>query len=83
MEIPMGDIINSYRQKLSDIIHTLTLKELHITQLEKKLTEKQEKIMDLQMKLDFYRITASGENLAEEPDDWKAPENGDHLDDRD
>lgn len=56
MEIPMQDLINSYRQKLSDVIHQLTLKELHIKSLEDTLNQKREKITDLQMKLDFYEI---------------------------
>lgn len=68
----MQDVINSYRQQLSDVIHRLTLKELHITKLEKTLDEKRQKIMDLQMKLDFYEI--ANENLANEPDDWEEPD---------
>lgn len=74
MEIPMQDVINSYRQQLSDVIHRLTLKELHITKLEKTLDEKRQKIVDLQMKLDFYEIAANQENLADEPDDWEEPD---------
>lgn len=70
MEIPMQEVINSYRQQLSDKIHSLTLKDLHIAKLEKKIEDKNNALNDLQMKLDFYEITASGENLANEPDDW-------------
>jgi hypothetical protein len=56
MEIPMGDIINSYRQQLSDVIHTLTLRNLHITALEKKLDDKREQIADLKMQLGYYEL---------------------------
>ena len=64
MEIPMGDIINSYRQQLSDVIHTLTLRNLHITALEKKLDDKREQIADLKMQLGYYEL--AGENLEAE-----------------
>lgn len=72
MEISMKDVINSYRQQLSDALHQTTLKELHIQNLEKTLDEKLEKIIELQTELDFYRIAEHERQhpLDEEPDDW-------------
>lgn len=81
MEIPMQEVINSYRQQLSDVLHTLTLRNLHIKQLEKTLDTKREKITDLQMKLDFYEL--ANENLNDEPDAWEEPTNGSDHDNRD
>ena len=69
MQIPMTDIVNNYRQKLSDALHQNILKELHIKSLEETINIKNETIMDLRMKVDFYEIAASGENLNEEPEE--------------
>jgi hypothetical protein len=75
MEIPMQEVINSYRQQLSDVLHTLTLRNLHIKQLEKTLDTKREKITDLQMKLDFYEI-AEEQRKNPQPDEneWEMPD---------
>jgi hypothetical protein len=84
MEIPMADVINSYRQKLSDVIHQLTMKELHIGELEKKLTEKRQKIVDLQMKVDFYEIAEEQRKQPQDNDpEWEEPTDGSYHDDRD
>lgn len=70
MEIPMPDIVKAYRMKLNDVIHSLTMQELHVLSLEKLLKEERDKNTKLQMELDMARIELSDENLAEEPNDW-------------
>lgn len=81
MEIPMQDIINSYRQQLSDVVHRLTLKDLHIKHLEKTLEGKRQKIVDLQMKLDFYEIAEEQrKNPQVDEDEWKDTYDGDSGD---
>jgi hypothetical protein len=75
MEIPMKDVINSYRQQLSDVVHTLTLRDLHIKNLEKTLEEKCKEIEKLQMEIDFRDL--ANENLNDHPDEWEEP-HGDH-----
>lgn len=79
MEIPMSAVVDSYRQKLSDVIHQLTLKELHVKELEKIIEEKRKKIEDLQLEVDLHNL--ANEDLSNEPDDW-GDENGtdDHRD---
>lgn len=74
MEIPMSAVVDSYRQKLSDVIHQLTLRELHIKELEKTNEEKSKKIQELQMEIDFFNL--ANENLNDHPDEWEAPDNG-------
>jgi len=69
MEIPMQDVINSYRQQLSDAVHTLTLRDLHIKHLDKILEEKRKEIEKLQMELDFHNL--ANENLNDYPDEWE------------
>lgn len=76
MEIQMQQVIDSYRQKLSDVIHTLTLKELQLEAVEKTLKQEREKNAQLQTEVDCYRITASRENLADELDDWEGSPDG-------
>ncbi len=69
MEIPMQDVINSYRQQLSDVHHTLTLRDLHIKYLEKNLKEAEDKIETLRMENDGFRL--ANEDLSEdEEEDW-------------
>lgn len=75
MEIPMSDVINSYRQQLSDAVHQLTLRDLHIKNLEKSLDKKRETITDLQMKLDFYELAK--ENVNDYPEEWEEPDGND------
>lgn len=57
MEIPMQDIVNSYRQQLSDSIHKNTIQELHITRLKKELAKNTIRIQELQAVVDQYEPT--------------------------
>lgn len=68
MEIPMQDVINKYRQELSDAVHERILRDLHINELDKLLKAEQETNSKLQLELDFYKL--AGEDLSDEPDDW-------------
>lgn len=61
MEIPMKEIIDSYRQQLSDILHKATLQGVHITRLEQALTERDEKIKDLESIVKVYEPTYGGQ----------------------
>lgn len=61
MEIPMKEIINSYRQQLSDAVHKTTLQDVHITLLKKALQEKDEKIKDLETVIKEYEPTYGGQ----------------------
>lgn len=80
MEIPMQDVINSYRQQLSDMLHSLTLKNLHIKALDKQIEEKNETITDLRMKLDFYEIAEEQrKNPQADMNEWEEPD-GDSRD---
>lgn len=80
MEIPMQDVINSYRQQLSDTLHSLTLKNLHIKALDKQIEEKNETITDLRMKLDFYEIAEEQrKNPQADMNEWEEPD-GDSRD---
>lgn len=72
MEIPMTDIINSYRQQLSDAVHRATLQQVHLEKLKEELETKKTEINDLQMVVDMCRIShVERENLADEPDEWQ------------
>lgn len=54
MEIPMTDIINSYRQQLSDAVHRVTLQQIHLEKLKEEVKEKDTRINDLQAIVDVY-----------------------------
>jgi len=79
MEIPMSAVVDSYRQKLSDVIHQLTLKELHVEELKRILEEKSKKIEDLQMEIDIRNL--ADEDLSNEPDDWGLEDGDDNSGD--
>jgi FtsZ-binding cell division protein ZapB len=70
MEIPMAAVIDSYRQQLSDAVHQITILKLHIKTLGEEADKAKKTIDDLQATVDMYRISQSGEDLSEEPDDW-------------
>jgi hypothetical protein len=79
MEIPITAVVASYREKLSDVIHQLTLKELHIKELESILAKKRETITDLQTKLDIYEIAEQERNNPTPDDEWENTD-GDSID---
>lgn len=61
MEIPMKDIIDSYRQQLSDALHKATLQGVHITHLEQALAQRDGKIKDLESIVKVYEPTYGGQ----------------------
>lgn len=65
MEIPMTDIINSYRQQLSDAVHRITLQQIHIDKMKAESKEKDAKIRDLQALVDTYE-TPKDDGFTEE-----------------
>lgn len=70
MEIPMAQVIESYRGQLSEALHQVTLQSLHIKTLEELVTETKQKNDKLQKTVDMYAIAENGEDLNDEPDDW-------------
>lgn len=61
MDIPMKEIIASYRQQLSDILHRATLQGVHITHLEQEIAEKDKKIQELEDIVKEYEPTYGGQ----------------------
>lgn len=68
MEIPMTDIINSYRQQLSDAVHRITLQQIHIDKMKTEIKEKETTISDLQKLVKTYE-TSNEPNGGVEPNE--------------
>lgn len=70
MEIPLGDIVNSYRQRLSDAVHQIVVLELHIAELNKQAQERTDAVNDLTIQLNTARSTTNSETTIDEPESW-------------